>query len=203
MNFIKNFFSLLKYKKALTKGLDLYQKKEYTNAIPFFDDAVNYRPNDHHSFYIRGLTHQTLGNIEKAIADFDAALVLNPEEVKNIYYFRGLAHMQLKDYKAAIEDFDNTIKENAEDPVPYYKKALCQQESGDIDNAMEALDKAIELNDQFGDAYFVRSLLNFEKENTPAALLDAKRAIELGGAEYAEEISELQDKIDLLTTNDE
>ena len=56
----------------------------------------------------RGLAHHYLGQLERAIEDYDEAIRLNPEDAV-AYYNRGLAYKELGKKAEAIDDFEKFI----------------------------------------------------------------------------------------------
>ena len=60
---------------------------------------------DYDAYYARGLAKAGLGQHSAAIADFDAAIRLKPDDAE-AYYNRGLAKQKLGQHFAAISDYD-------------------------------------------------------------------------------------------------
>lgn len=62
--------------------------KEYTKAIPYFEKAMEIKPDYIPGFVNRGLSYKKLGQINNAIADFKKAIELDPENLQangNLY----------------------------------------------------------------------------------------------------------------------
>src|SRR4029079_17337682 len=57
----------------------------------------------------RGIAHGKAGDYDRAIADFDAALRINPNHVRP-YLNRGNANFARGDYDRAIADFGHAIR---------------------------------------------------------------------------------------------
>lgn len=57
----------------------------------------------------RGSAKDDLKDYEGAIADYDKALELDPQDT-GAYFARGNAKYNLKDYAGAITDYDKAIK---------------------------------------------------------------------------------------------
>ena len=76
--------------------------------------------------------------IQKAIADYDKAIELNPEYA-GAYYNRGIAKRQLKQYKEAIADYDKAIKLNPKDANVYYNRGFAYRELGKKKKQMQIL----------------------------------------------------------------
>ncbi len=70
--------------------------------------------NDILEFINRGIAYYEAGNHEQAIAEFDTALVLHPEEA-SIYRNRALSFYALGDVEQAVDDFNTAIQLDALD----------------------------------------------------------------------------------------
>jgi tetratricopeptide (TPR) repeat protein len=62
-------------------------------------------------YYNRGNTQRVWGDNQGAIADFNQAIKLKPDN-DIAYYNRGLFKNDLKDYQGAIADYNQAIKLN-------------------------------------------------------------------------------------------
>jgi TPR repeat len=70
------------------------------------------------AFRNRGNAYATKGDLERAIADYDQATRLNPDDAP-AYNNRGFAHAIKKNYDHAIADYDQAIHLN-----PHYARAF-------------------------------------------------------------------------------
>ena len=66
-------------------------------------------PGDADSFFQRGIDRLRQREYDKAIADFDQAIRLNPVEPR-FHFTRGMARLSNQDYDKAIADFDAVIR---------------------------------------------------------------------------------------------
>lgn len=57
----------------------------------------------------RGYCYKVSGASKKAMADFDKAIILAPDEHQH-YGNRGQLHLDLKEYKAAFEDYNKAVE---------------------------------------------------------------------------------------------
>ena len=96
------------------------------------------------AYYEAGLAHFAKGDLERAIADYDSAIELNPERV-NAYINRGIAYFVKGDYDLAIADYDAAIDLNPNFDNPYYNRGLAFAKLGDLDRAIADYSKAIDL----------------------------------------------------------
>jgi tetratricopeptide (TPR) repeat protein len=97
-----------------------------------------------------GLAKSEVGDIPGAIADYTAAIRLNPNYAK-AYNKRGIIHgRNLKDYPAAKADFDRAIEINPNYGDAYYNRARVHEFLEDQDGAIGDYHKAAELYQKDG-----------------------------------------------------
>ena len=118
---------------------------------------------------------------EAAIADYDTAIQINPENTE-VYNYRGYARFHFgtflyspghaekvkKLYKAAIEDYTRVIQVNPENADVYYKRGIAKCNLGDIKS-------------EFGDTEEIVQRLYHE------GIIDYDRFIQLNNPEDAYE----------------
>ena len=126
---------------------------------------------------------------EAAIADYDTAIQINPENTE-VYNYRGYARFHLGTflysrrhvekvkelYKAAIEDYTRVIRVNPEDAI-YFRRGIVKCKLGDIES-------------EFGDAEIVQRLYH-------EGIIDYDRSTQLNNPEdaYAETTDLLSKKV--------
>ena len=82
-----------------------------------------------------------LGQYDKAVADFNEAIRLNPTEAEH-YFKRGLAYKELRELEKASNSFASAIEKNDEHAGAYRHMALTQQALGRTELANEYRQKA-------------------------------------------------------------
>ena len=93
----------------------------------------------------RGILLSLRHTYSRAIADFDAALGLNPT-LAEAYVNRGVALIRLNDFQAARTALDRGLELNPEDPAKaYYGRAIANEELGDLRAAYEDYNRAAAL----------------------------------------------------------
>jgi len=60
-------------------GMEAYADGNYNEALSYLNQSVQLDPNNAYAYYYRGMTYQSLGETERAIADFQKCLTLNPD----------------------------------------------------------------------------------------------------------------------------
>ncbi|MCC5664106.1 tetratricopeptide repeat protein [Nostoc sp. CHAB 5784] len=92
----------------------------------------------------RGYTRFDLGNKQGAIADYNAALKINPN-LAEAYGNRGIAHSDLGDNQGAIADYNLALKIDPNYAKAYYNQGNARYQLGDNQGGIVDLQKAAEL----------------------------------------------------------
>lgn len=112
------------YKFNIDKAREFLSRREYNNALHYFNKALQINPDDVKPWNGIGEIFLELTNYDKAIDCFHKALLVNPH---NIYAIRGIAFSfaYLKKYREAIEWFDKALKTSPEDKVLLNNRRVC------------------------------------------------------------------------------
>jgi tetratricopeptide (TPR) repeat protein len=126
----------------------------------------------------RGVEYGKRGDLERAIADFDQAIKLNPKD-SSLYNNRGLAWKAKGDLDRAIADEDQAIELDAKLASAYYNRGLAWRAKGNLDRAIADYDQAITLDPDYTSAYYNRAVALEGKGDLQRALADFKKFTEL------------------------
>jgi tetratricopeptide (TPR) repeat protein len=126
----------------------------------------------------RGNAYLGKSEYERAIADYDRAIELDPKYAM-AYHNRGLSHYNRRDYDQAIADYSHAIQLNPKYAVAYHGRGLAYRKKGEYDRAIADYDRVIELDPQYTEAYIVRGAAHDFKGEYDRAIADYNRAIEL------------------------
>ena len=118
----------------------------YSEAWGLFDKA---RAGVH---FKKGVSYQEKGQWDKAIAEYNKAIELNPEYSK-AYNNRGLAYADKGQYDQAISDYTKAIELSPKLAEAYYNRGIAYRHKGHYDQAISDYTKAIELNPEYAEAY--------------------------------------------------
>jgi lipoprotein NlpI len=96
------------------------------------------------ALYMRGLAYVAKGDVDRAIADYDKAIDLNP---RNGLAFneRGLAYKVKGDLDRAVRDLDEAVRLNAGNADIHYNRGHVLLDKGNLDRAIADFDEAIRL----------------------------------------------------------
>jgi tetratricopeptide (TPR) repeat protein len=170
----------------LFRGNALRQLNRFGDAVGQFDRAIAEDPDSGDAVAVfvynqRGLAYLSLGEREKAIADFDKALEWEPEQ-GTVLYNRGSAYYGLDQFNAALADFDQALEVR---PLTrwvqsvYVMRSATYSHLGRYDEAVADADRAIELAPDVPDGYFVQGVAYLGLGNSEMAIEETGKAIEL------------------------
>lgn len=130
----------------------------------------------------RGMAFGKIGQLDRAIQDFNRAIVLNPS-FDRAYNNRGAARLISGYFDKAIEDFDRAINLRSGNPPAYSNRGYAYYFKGQYDRALKDYNKATELDHNFAKAYLNRGNLHFGAGNKNLALADFQKACASGSQE--------------------
>ncbi|MBE9042570.1 tetratricopeptide repeat protein [Oscillatoriales cyanobacterium LEGE 11467] len=126
--------------------------------------------------YLLGEEKMTEGDESGALADFDRAISIAPEEATG-YYKRGNAHYDLGNLDEAIADYTQAIQLDPTQVDFYYNRGWARSQLKDFQGAIDDFDRAIELKPNDADAFYQRGLAAYDLGDYQAAINDYTQAI--------------------------
>eukprot|EP00747_Dinoflagellata_sp_TGD_P210055 gnl/TRDRNA2_/TRDRNA2_83386_c0_seq1.p1 gnl/TRDRNA2_/TRDRNA2_83386_c0~~gnl/TRDRNA2_/TRDRNA2_83386_c0_seq1.p1 ORF type:complete len:684 (+),score=135.16 gnl/TRDRNA2_/TRDRNA2_83386_c0_seq1:63-2114(+) len=121
-------------------GLMFHLDGQYEPALEAFNGGV---PADEALHEARGLVYRDMGDYDKALADFDSVIALEPEKAKH-YYNRGVVyHRMTCREQDAIEDLSKALELGSSDAGVYCERGLAWRALGNMAQAVNDLTSAI------------------------------------------------------------
>ena len=158
-----------------------FNSRNYANAVNDFNNYVKYKRSGFNAevFSNRGAAYFSIGEVEKALVDYERAIQLDSNFV-NVYQNRAIAYKSLKKHNEAIGDWSKLIGFRP-DNMPYYvERGDAYFASSKFKKAINDYSKAIELKPKNGGIYFKRSYAYYRSKSFTEARNDAIKAKELG-----------------------
>jgi tetratricopeptide (TPR) repeat protein len=129
----KEFLSLVselgKKRDYVGFGNLLYSRGYIDMALNAFDDAIRINPSSSTAYFGRALIRDDRKDFAGALADFDKAIELNPENGAGSYYNRALIKKKTGNRSGAIQDFRRAAQLYRSVGNPNSQKAVSQLES--------------------------------------------------------------------------
>lgn len=163
------------------------------DASPATIDActaiIRSNPRNDGAFVNRGIAYRRLGDLDRAIRDYDEAIRVNPRAA-DAFNNRGNAFRALDEHDHAMRDYDEAIRLD-----PHYAHALNNRgiiflELGDANRAIVDFDRAIAEDGTYANAFRNRGIALANLGLFDRAIHDFDRAFTLNpaighGTEYA------------------
>ncbi len=142
-----------------------YLTELLTESTPAKPLAEGNRSISAETYFTWGNTKYGLGDYKGAIADFDSAIRLTPDDTI-AYNNRGAAKYHLGQHSAAIVDYDTTIRLKPDDAIAYNNRGAAKYHLGQHSASIADYDTTIRLKPDYADPYNNRDLRRVCSVNT-------------------------------------
>jgi SpoVK/Ycf46/Vps4 family AAA+-type ATPase len=130
------------------------------------------------SYYKIANDYYEKGDYEKAIENYNMAILLNPL-FSEAYFNRALSYYQLKNYEKAVADYTEASELDPKNPIIFNNKGDAFYRRQDYHGAIKDYDKAIMLNPNYLKAYYNRALSYASLEDYEKAVEDFSKVVQL------------------------
>jgi len=153
---------------------------EHTRELRIWNDAVRESPDAWRPRQNRGAVLLGMGDLQGAMADFQAALKIDPSSAIT-YCHIGMVWQKSGNEQEAIAAYKRAIELDPKYQVAPYTLGNVHLEAGRLKEAVEAFTLAVEIDPEFSMALSNRGFANLMLKNLDAAAADAKRCEEIEG----------------------
>ncbi len=177
-------FGQTELKPQFDKAKEYLKNKEYKKAEKEFtsilDKATELNVRKF-SFIYRGFAKNGQNDFPGAIADFDKAVELDPEDL-GTYIDRGQSKIYANDLAAAIKDFEfvltkDSVNKQGQNAL-YYMGRITQREK-EFELSIQYYDRLIKLTPDDAEVYFNRGAAKDMIMDSQGSIKDYDKAIEL------------------------
>ena len=112
------------------------------------DQAISLDPQLAPAYVNRGVAHKNLGQLQRAIQDYDEATRLDPQNPV-AYSNRGNAYATLGRYQRAIQEYEEAIRLDPQYAIAYSNRGKNYRDLGQPQNANADQDKACRLDKKY------------------------------------------------------
>lgn len=168
------------------EGVDLLKQKKYAEGIDAFNRSLAIKPDNPRALANRGTALLVMRQPEKALADFQKALQIEPglksvltNPIAASYLVKGQMQIEAGRFDEARKDFDQAIATDPKNPTPYSELAFLAFKKEDYSGCLAAAGKAIEVDPKYAQAYGNRAECQNALGKKKAALDDLNTAIKI------------------------
>ncbi len=112
---------------VLNSGIELYEKKDFANALAKFNDVIKKESNNAYAYYYRALIYDEQKQTKQAIVDYQNVLK-NSKEFPIANYMLAVDYDALENYKDAFKYYNKFIAEySADDEYLKYAKSRTKE----------------------------------------------------------------------------
>jgi lipoprotein NlpI len=129
------------------------------------------------SHYNRGNGYFRKGDLDRAIADYNEAIRLNPKDFDN-FTNRGLVYMHKGDFDRAIADYNEAIRLDPKSSIAYRRRGLINLYSGSLPKALDDLNQSRALNRKDAYAALWLDIAN-NRSKLPSQLAEATTQLDM------------------------
>lgn len=160
-------------------GKTLAARGKYTEAVTAFTRAIYGDPTNGPYFFSRASAYVKLNDVENAISDFSAMVILQYRSA-DAFYNRGTLEYRRSNYSAAIRDLTRSIELAPRSKNVHYNRGLVHLATKEPDKAAADFSFVLDLDPKYGAAYVQRAKAYCQKKLIMSAIADQERAIGLG-----------------------
>jgi tetratricopeptide (TPR) repeat protein len=131
------------------------------------------------SWYEKGLKFVDAARYKEALASFDRAIDLDPNNEKALFA-RGSTLLVVGRFEDAYQDLNRALAIDPADVWAYYVRGLVYEQANNYEGAAADYASALAIDPDNVDCLFRRGLAYREMGNTKGAVADFRRACDLG-----------------------
>lgn len=129
-------------------------------------------------YLLQGIAFKEQGDNDKAIAEYNKALEINPTFAE-AYARRGSRYAVQGKVSEALADYQKALSLDPSNATAYNNRGNARQVQGDLDGALADYNEALRLNPKYADAYNNRGAVRKDSGDLEGAMRDYNEAIRL------------------------
>jgi tetratricopeptide (TPR) repeat protein len=162
------------------KGQEADDGQRFDRAVLDYSLFILLNPTYSQGYFSRGLSYQSLGELDSALDDITHALEFTspaPEYTALVYLTRAQIYIQKDDIDSALSDLDSSIKAYPDATESLLLRARVYSFQRRLDDALSDYSSVIRIEPENIDAYLERGYLNYQLRHLKEALDDYNHAL--------------------------
>lgn len=159
-------------------GEKVMASDDYTEALKRYDSLIDSRNADALNLFRRAVAADAVGDTDKALADFNQAIRLDPQATMAFLGRGVLLASRKRSYERAIADFDKVLVLEPDNVLALIRRGEALGNIGETGHGLVDLDRAVALAPGSSQAHFQRGLIHSRRNETADALRDYNAALE-------------------------
>ncbi len=151
---------------------------DYDKSIDALKNALSIDENYIEAYFQRIQVFRELNEIEKAIADLQIIIALQPDRIENILLSAKLNKLN-KNMKACVRDYNKALQLNPENVEALFELGLLSSKTKNYEIAMMYFLRVVELDESFKEAFFELGKIYFAMEEYQKAINSFSDAISI------------------------
>jgi tetratricopeptide (TPR) repeat protein len=144
---------LMRDEKRYQTGIRLVENQKYTEALVYFDNVLQKKPNSALAWSYKAECHWAMKEYYQCIVACNRALRID-YSVRDCYLFRGVANYELEEWEDALADFEKAVWHFREKhPEAFKYRGLTHYQLGHYEKASQDYARAFALGDE--EAYYL------------------------------------------------
>ncbi len=150
---------------------------DYAEALKHYDGAIDPLNPDALAFYRRGAALDATGETDRALADYNEAIRLNPRSPLAFFARGVLLATRKRFYERAISDFDKVLEFSPDRLEALMRRGDAYGQMNKFGHALADLDRAVAIAPEVAAVYVYRGLANSRRGDNKLALVDYTAAL--------------------------
>ncbi len=159
-----------------------FSLKDYKGAITDINQALKLKNDYTEAYYVRAICYGELGNIDKAAADFNKVLSMDPN-FQDAYVNRAFYVKEpQKDYEGALADYNKFIEINraGNNAFAYSNRGFVKYNLGNYSDALDDINASLKIDPENSYAYKNMALIYIAMDSLDVACSNLSKALDLG-----------------------
>ena len=119
--------------------------RKHPIALQYYNNALRLSPKSTEALYNRGLLYQNMGELDKAIEDYNSILKIDNSDASAHFNLGYIDLAFKKNSQSAIMHFTDAIRTNNQYVEAFYNRGVCYENLGEIKSAIKDFNSAINI----------------------------------------------------------